>query len=247
MTIVYFVRHAQSDADWADDFSRPLTAAGAQDRFAVMEFLKDKQVDSLYSSPYVRAMETLRPIAEEIEAGIEADYRLRERESGLDAMSPGNLERRWTDHSYAETGGESLRSVQERNIECLHEILGNEEDKRTVIGTHGTALSTIWNYYDRSFGIRAFLGLLDLMPCVVRFSFEGNRLVEIQKEFGIRKKYEGKNCVLESYRANAMGDHGKETAIASGSGFASGREREIAALTGAKARAENDEDPIPME
>ena len=42
-------------------------------------------------------------------------------------------------------GGESLRSVQERNIAALTDILTAERDKTVVVGTHGTALSTILN------------------------------------------------------------------------------------------------------
>ena len=36
--------------------------------------------------------------------------------------------------------------VQNRNIEALNEILSDNADKEIVIGTHGTALSTILNF-----------------------------------------------------------------------------------------------------
>ena len=39
-------------------------------------------------------------------------------------------------------------------MEALNEILSDNADKEIVIGTHGTALSTILNFYDNSFAIQ---------------------------------------------------------------------------------------------
>ena len=56
------------------------------------------------------------------------------------------VEKRWQDFSFCEPGGEPLGSVQKRNIEALNEVLVSHKDKNIVIGTHGTALSTILHY-----------------------------------------------------------------------------------------------------
>ena len=58
-----------------------------------------------------------------------------------------------------EDGGESIAMVQNRNIEALNEILSDNTDKEIVIGIHGTALSTILNSYDNSFGEKNFCEL----------------------------------------------------------------------------------------
>ena len=47
------------------------------------------------------------------------------------------LVNRWEDFSFAEEGGESLGSVQKRNIEAFLEILHEYKGKTIVIGTHG--------------------------------------------------------------------------------------------------------------
>lgn len=39
--------------------------------------------------------------------------------------------------------------VQKRNMEALHDILADNADKEIVVGTHGTALSSILNCTDR--------------------------------------------------------------------------------------------------
>ncbi len=67
---------------------------------------------------------------------------------------------RWENHEFHEEGGESLAMVRERNIAALTDILienqNKSEDTSIVIGTHGTALSTILNYYDREYNCDSF-------------------------------------------------------------------------------------------
>ena len=74
-----------------------------------------------------------------------------------------------------------MREAQARNIEALKNVLKQYEGKNIVVGSHGTALSTIINYYDNSFGHAQFEEIRGLMPWVVRFCFEGEKCVEIQK------------------------------------------------------------------
>ena len=50
---------------------------------------------------------------------------------------------------------------------------GYHPGKNIVIGTHGTALSAILNYYRPEFGCEDFLRILDWMPYVVELTFEG--------------------------------------------------------------------------
>ena len=59
MTIVYFVRHAQPEHAWEDDRTRPLTEEGKRDASVVLDFLKDKEIDVFYSSPYKRSIDTI--------------------------------------------------------------------------------------------------------------------------------------------------------------------------------------------
>lgn len=75
--------------------------------------------------------------------------RFRERKAGV--KSGEYLEKRWDDFNFCEINGENLASVQLRNMEALSEVLKKHPNKKIVIGTHGTALSTILNYYDPTF------------------------------------------------------------------------------------------------
>lgn len=63
---VYLVRHAKAgdrDAWREDDRLRPLSARGHVQARALAELLKDATFDRILSSPYVRCMETVVPIA----------------------------------------------------------------------------------------------------------------------------------------------------------------------------------------
>ena len=189
MTRVYFVRHAQSDWRSGSDRERGLTAAGMEDRRVVLDFLRDKPVDAFYCSPYRRSLDTVREAAEHFGLPIRTDERLRERE----AVPGGNcrelFRRRWADFDWHEPGGESLRSVQERNIAALTEILEQNRDRTLVVGTHGTALSTILNYYDPDYDCDSFLRIIDWMPFVVELDFDGTRFLSKAEHVHVEKRY----------------------------------------------------------
>lgn len=193
MTRIYFVRHAQPEHAWKEDRTRPLTAEGKRDSAIVLEFLKDRKIDVFYCSPYKRSMDTIADAAAFFGKEIITDERLREREKGPGGNDDGMFQKRWADHDYHEDGGESIAMVQERNMEVLNEILSDNPGKEIVVGTHGTALSTILNFYDNSFCCEDFLRIIDWMPYIIELDFEGNKLIckqehcHVEKEFKICK------------------------------------------------------------
>lgn len=97
---------------------------------------------------------------------------------------PGMLERRWADFGFCEDGGEPIGSVQKRNIEALTEVLTACRDKNIVIGTHGTALSAILNFYDSGFGCDDS----HWMHYVVRLNFDGIRYVGKEELLAIERR-----------------------------------------------------------
>ncbi len=196
LTTVYFVRHCQSDFSHRDDRTRPLTAMGMEDSVAVARVLHDVPIDAFYCSPYRRSLDTIAGAAQEHGLPIQTDERLRERRSGEGGNSglkdDGNtpLRRRWRDFGWHESGGESLGAVQERNIQALQEILSENTGKTLVIGTHGTALSTILNHYHPAFGCEDFLRIVDWMPYIVQLTFDGQRLLTSEEIFHIDRPYQ---------------------------------------------------------
>ena len=189
MTSIYFVRHCQPDHSIQDDRTRPLSKEGAEDSFAVMDFFKDKKIDIFYSSPYKRSYDTVLHAAEYHKKQIITDERLHERKAGINANNFEMFKKRWSDLNFAEEDGESIGAVQKRNIEAVFEILDKNKDKTIVIGTHGTALSSILNYFDSAFGCDDFMRIIDFMPYIIRLDFDGRKLVSKTEEMYIHKEF----------------------------------------------------------
>ena len=153
----------------------------------MLKFLQNKNIDEFYCSPYRRSMETIADTAAFFGKEIITDERLREREKGLADNNVEMYKKRWADHNYHEDGGESIEMVQQRNMEALKEILSSNRNKNIVIGTHGTALSSILNYYDNSFGFKDFFRIISWLPYIVELDFEGNKLTGKQEHCPIKK------------------------------------------------------------
>ena len=175
MTTFIFVRHAEPDHKNPDDRNRPLTSQGMKDTAFVLETLKNRKIDAFYCSPYLRSRQTIESTADYFGMTPVLDERLREREGGNTEGIENPLRRRWADFSFHEPGGESIGMVQERNIAAIREILQKEKDKTVVIGTHGTALSSILNYYDPSFDCDSFLRIMEWMPYILEIQLQGER------------------------------------------------------------------------
>lgn len=202
MTKLFFVRHAQPDFECADDNIRPLTAEGAEDAKQVTAFFADKQIDAFYCSPYKRSHDTIAGAAAAAGLPIQTDLRLRERTSAPGSNNREMIFRRWKDFSWHEEGGEPLGEVQARNMAAIRDILQREAGKTVVIGTHGTALSTILNYYDPTVNSDAFFRIIDWMPYVIELDFDGEKCVgktehlHVEKEFKYKKHASAKPVIL---------------------------------------------------
>lgn len=189
MTTVYFVRHCEPVRDNFDDRNRSLTEEGQKDSWQVFEFFKGKKVDLFFSSPYTRSFKTIEPAADFYKMQIKTDERFCERKAGQNGNNHEMFKKRWSDKTFAEPGGESLSAVQKRNIEALFDVLENNAEKTIVIGTHGTALSCILNYFDSTFNCDSFLRIIDFMPYIIRFDFEGDKLLKITEELYVKKDF----------------------------------------------------------
>ena len=183
MTNVYFIRHAEPNYDNHDDMTRELSEKGLKDRTLVTEFLQDKQIDAVLSSPFKRAVDTVGEFAklQGMKIEIIEDFRERRIDNCWIEDFKGFCKKQWEDFSYKLSDGECLQDVQTRNIAALNGVLKRYEGKNLVVGSHGTALSTIINYYDNSFGHAQFEEIRGLMPWVVQFCFEGEACVAIRK------------------------------------------------------------------
>ena len=184
MTTVYFVRHAEPNYNNHNDKLRELSPKGLEDRRLVTDFLSDKKIDIVLSSPYKRAIDTIKDFADslKIDVGIIDSFRERKVDSGWIEDFTSFTQKQWNNFSYKLSDGECLQEVQDRNVSALESVLEKYSGKNIVIGSHGPALSTIINYYDPSFGYEDFNEIKNVMPWIVSFVFdEDKKCIKIRK------------------------------------------------------------------
>ena len=176
MTTVYLVRHAEPNYRNHDDATRELSPKGLADRALVTDLLLDKGVDAVLSSPYRRAVDTVRPLADALRLPVEHVPDFRERR--VDSIWIENFDafcrQQWSDFDFHLEDGESLREVQERLVTAFSRVLREHDGHCIVIGGHGTAFGVLLNHFDPTFGFEQFDGLRRVMPWVIRLDFEGD-------------------------------------------------------------------------
>ena len=92
--MLYLVRHAKAGSRHefkGDDRLRPLSTNGRLQAHALATRLTpaliEANVTTLFSSPYLRCMQTLRPLAKAIGGSVEPDERLSEGRSYVDVLA----------------------------------------------------------------------------------------------------------------------------------------------------------------
>jgi 2,3-bisphosphoglycerate-dependent phosphoglycerate mutase len=119
---------------------RPLTAAGLDAAAALAPELAALRPGGVASSPYLRAVQTVRPAAQLLGLRISLRLALREWDSGFE---PGPDYARyhaesWADPAQARPGGESLTQLSTRAVRALREMLTGPD---ALVGSHGTFLA----------------------------------------------------------------------------------------------------------
>jgi 2,3-bisphosphoglycerate-dependent phosphoglycerate mutase len=143
---VLLVRHAEPVAPGTsgyDEFTRPLTVKGLRDAEQLRDEHASTQIDAAFSSPYIRARQTIDPIARARCLAIATIEDLRER-----LLSPtelpdwrSHLRRSWEDFDYAPPGGESGRVAQARVVRVLDTIASRHSGGTVIVASHGNLIA----------------------------------------------------------------------------------------------------------
>lgn len=180
MTTIYFVRHAHSTYT-ADELARPLSEKGESDAVKITKLLTEEDIDVIVSSPYKRAIQTVKGIAESTEKNIEIVKDLRERTLTKEPADNFNLAmtKVWEDPYFSWEGGESNVEAQRRGVQAIKILLNRYEDKKIVLGTHGNIMVLILNHFNQKYDY-SFWKKLD-MPDVYKAIFQKDELVNVIK------------------------------------------------------------------
>ncbi|GAA3431995.1 histidine phosphatase family protein [Kutzneria kofuensis] len=141
---IVLVRHAHPvypSPGGPDDYHRPLDEIGLAQAEDLVEELAAMGPTLIASSPYLRAVQTIEPLARTLGLPIRTDQNLREWDSGV-GPTPDYAryyEESWADPDFARPGGESLNQLTARATAALRELAENQGT--VVIGSHGTILA----------------------------------------------------------------------------------------------------------
>lgn len=143
---VVLVRHAQSAVPIAggpDDYQRPLVEDGLRQAELLVDVLSHPRPVAIVSSPYLRAIQTIQPLALAIDAPVRTKHDLREWDSGL-APTPHwerHYARSWADPAYARDGGESLNALTTRATAAVSALARRYPTGTVLIASHGTFIA----------------------------------------------------------------------------------------------------------
>lgn len=157
MKKLYLIRHGQSKWNIEEkvqgqtDIS--LTKKGKHEAELMGKRLKNKKIDSIYSSDLSRAYETASIIGEKIDKKIKTMEELREMNFGIwEGMYNLEIKEKepidfilWRKDPCALKieKGETLDELQERAMNAINNIINNDPGKNIVIISHGATLKTI--------------------------------------------------------------------------------------------------------
>jgi len=180
LTNLYFVRHAHSTYT-PDELNRPLSERGFTDATMITKILKTEEIDIVVSSPYKRAVQTVKGIAEYINTEVEIIDGFKERT--LTTVSANDfaaaITKVWEDYNFSWEGGESNFVAQKRGVETTFNILERYKGENVVIGTHGNIMVLIMNFFDRQYDF-SFWQNLD-MPDIYKLTFDGKVLKNAER------------------------------------------------------------------
>ncbi|WP_106767612.1 histidine phosphatase family protein [Paenibacillus faecalis] len=150
MKHIYLVRHCKATGQ---EPKAPLTQEGQEDAEHIAEYFIDKNIDVIYSSPFLRALETIKPYSVRTHKEILIDKRLKERilsTVNLDDWMQ-KLEETYENLDLKLAGGESSNEATHRVIGLINELQERPESNFILV-THGALLSLIIKNYQSDFG-----------------------------------------------------------------------------------------------
>jgi 2,3-bisphosphoglycerate-dependent phosphoglycerate mutase len=175
MDNIYVVRHCKAEGQAPD---APLTAAGLLQSEQLAQFLADKQIDYIVSSPFERARRTIMPLANQLGIEVVLDGRLKER------VLAGKNRPDWRDmllQTYDDLnlcyeGGESSHAAMGRAVRAVMDVLQSRYHNAVIV-SHGNLISLLLKHFDHRIGFNEWEAMSS--PDVYRLFFmEGKMSIQ---------------------------------------------------------------------
>lgn len=159
MTMIYFVRHGQTDWNklglYRGRADRPLDEIGVRQAQLVRDALKDKGIRKLYASPMQRTLGTLSPLSARmghkpitmVNGLVDIDYGdwQGQKKDEVPEKWP-EVNEQWHKDPFGVTfpNGESLLDVQKRALAEVNNIRNDAKDAVIAVCSHRVVLKTLF-------------------------------------------------------------------------------------------------------
>jgi 2,3-bisphosphoglycerate-dependent phosphoglycerate mutase len=155
--VLYLVRHCQAVGQHPQ---APLSSEGLTQARALADRLAGGGIDRIVSSPFLRAVQSIAPLAERLGLPIETDARLREHLLSASDLPDWQdaLQASFQDPDLCFEGGESSRAATDRVVAAVEEILAHAP-RTTVVVTHGKLLTLQLRHFDPRVGFAEWQAL----------------------------------------------------------------------------------------
>jgi 2,3-bisphosphoglycerate-dependent phosphoglycerate mutase len=170
MKNLYIVRHAKAEGQPPE---AELTDLGEVQAESLVKFFEGQKVDAVYSSPFLRAIKTIEPLADKRGLPIVQDERLGERilsGTPLDDWM-NHLEISFENFDYVLAGGESNREAFERASSFIKDIL-NTDYENIIAVSHGNLATLLLRFFADRFGFKELMELTN--PDVYHIDLEND-------------------------------------------------------------------------
>lgn len=153
MTTIYLIRHSKpmkvnntfnKDNLQLQNEKSSLSIEGEQIAKEKLNKKEFDDIDILFSSSYVRTIQTAKYLANKNNLEINVISDLGERKFGIDSWNelPDKFERKqFLDENYKLNNGENQKEVRDRMYSVIMKVLNEYPNKRIAIVSHGTAIS----------------------------------------------------------------------------------------------------------
>ncbi|XXM73158.1 histidine phosphatase family protein [Lysinibacillus sphaericus] len=183
-TFIYMVRHGDSPKE-GNERTRILTQKGIRDAQQVTRMLKNEGINTVVSSPYIRSVLTVEPLAKELGQEVRVIENLKEKISSAEDIRVSDkellplLNKSFSDPHFALEGAESNAACQQRAGGALKDLLRAHSGQKIALGTHGIVMTLMMNEYDEKYDMD-FLHSTS-KPDIYKMTFEGEALIDVQR------------------------------------------------------------------
>ncbi len=157
METIYLVRHAQSHPRSSQHHSEwRLSSRGQRQSEQLTELLEPLGIGQIFSSPFVRCLETIGPFARKCRIQVAVADDLRERLISKEFIDDFYelCCRSWENFDFALPGCETSAEAQNRFVKVVTAITDGHDQKPLAMCTHGNVIGLFLNWVDNSAGLK---------------------------------------------------------------------------------------------